>query len=849
MRSKTVRSSRVLPPKNSQQSPLVILGNKKKSAATGAKANAATHKTKAQPKLGRSRAPSGEKPLAKAKQALLKKKPEDKSKPSATMEPPAAAAPLVKTAKPKVVKVALKPAAPKKQRPRKTSPAARKEKATAKKLAAAPLRKVKAPKATPAVRAPKKQQDKTNAAVVKKDEPPSLLLKDGMVRKRAPYKKRVKVEPVNMELTDSAIAKILSKAKEPRGTKEKKSTPQDAQSAKKQPKAKVAKEKAPAKPKEDKKTKSTSKVQPLVAVVKETKKEPAEVKLKVEPVPKEVKKPVSKAMNPPKKRAMAPLKKRLVARAAIDEAAMHAQLALAAEKEAKPVAKKTGTKAPAAKTKEKKGKKAADVLSSSSNPSSPDTPKGKKREKLDKLPVVAPVRSEKNLPPKKRNLQALQLCKPTPAKSSKKPERRESTSDSSDDEKPALDVFQFWAEPKKQHRVASLNALAKVHCMYENEASRPLIESSQMTTTTTTRSISTRTTKSSQWYDSSSESSSSGSESSPGAMVPYRKGAKPPKKAAKKSKPKKVEPEEDDDEYSPPSPPPKTKRKKKKCDVLMDLKDMVVRKRMASLNASAILAASYSFEKRSPNKNCTTTVEVVEVKQQTSTSIDKKPDGDTVSTSSINTVRMRKNKMLADARKKAKAKPDKKRKKKEESTTDDASADDPDDDIPLANVIKLRNPKKVALIVNDTDVTITGVYVNSRTTEGYCISGMEYRISSTQTKSTTVVQPPSSQVATSSPVAGDYQHHHLHHHHHHHNPAAGAEQVSDEVCENKSYLCYECCHSIFANLFYLGWNLCLSIPNLFICPSTGFFTTCFYNLMVLLLSANNSTKSILYFHS
>ena len=55
--------------------------------------------------------------------------------------------------------------------------------------------------------------------------------------------------------------------------------------------------------------------------------------------------------------------------------------------------------------------------------------------------------------------------------------------------------------------------------------------------------------------------------------------------------------------------------------------------------------------------------------------------------------------------------------------------------------------KKVAVIVNqDTDVTITGVYVNSTTRsthhEGFCsIAGMQYRISSTshtQTEATAV---------------------------------------------------------------------------------------------------------------
>ncbi|XP_059484314.1 bromodomain-containing protein 4 [Neocloeon triangulifer] len=771
MRSKTVRSSRVPPPKNSQ-SPLVILSNKKKPAA--AKPNA-THKTRAQPKLGRSQAPSGEKPKGKLKKMDVAKSLDKKAAPDAlekksNMEPSNPQPPAKQQPKGKTTKTAPPPkTTPKKvPKPRKgTAPPAKK----------LPSKNVRAPKATPpAARGPKKKEPKTPA---KKEPKPSgvdepLLLKDGRVRKRAPYKKRVKPEPASVELSDSAIAKILSKTKEPRGTKDKK-VPQIKEEKKPKAAAKVVKADeskkatvaaAKAKEVEEKKLKSLAKLLSCsAAVVKEAKKEP-EVK-KVEPVLKEAKKqPVSKAMNPPKKRAMAPLKKRLVARAAIDEAALIAQAAALPEK--KETKKAAGTKVTvkAPPLPAKKGGKKSDV--SSSSPSSPEAPKGKKRESKQAKSIA-----QKMLPPKKRNLHALQVTKP---KAKKAAGRRESSS-SSEDEKP-LDVFRFWGEPKK-HRVASLNALAKVHCMYENEASRP-VENHQVatTTTSTTRSSVSRTTKSSQWYDSSTESSTSGSESNSGALVPYRRGAKPAKKTKKKQS-KRVEPEEEDEESSPaPSPPPKqTKRKKKKSDMLMDLKDMVVRKRMASLNASAMLAASYSFEKRSPNKNCTTTVEVVEVKQQTSTSIDKKEDGDTVSTSSINMVRVRKNKILAKKKaKEAKSRADKKRKMKDESTTDDASADDPDDDIPLSNVIKLRNPKKVALIVNDTDVTITGVYVNSRTTEGYCISGMEYRISSTQTKSTTVVQPPS-QVAAASP-GSEYvaqQHHHLHHHHHHHNPAATSE--------------------------------------------------------------------------
>lgn len=158
-------------------------------------------------------------------------------------------------------------------------------------------------------------------------------------------------------------------------------------------------------------------------------------------------------------------------------------------------------------------------------------------------------------------------------------------------------------------------------------------------------------------------------------------------------KPPKKEPVKKVEEKKPPV------KRRKRTEVIMDLKDMVVRKRMASLNASAILAASYSLEKnasRSPKSSCDSDTD----------------DSDSYSDDSV--------------------------KKKYE---DDMKKDD--------KVIEVQATpnKKVAVIVNqDTDVTITGVYVNSTTRsthhEGYCsIAGMQYRISATshtQTAATAV---------------------------------------------------------------------------------------------------------------
>ena len=171
------------------------------------------------------------------------------------------------------------------------------------------------------------------------------------------------------------------------------------------------------------------------------------------------------------------------------------------------------------------------------------------------------------------------------------------------------------------------------------------------------------------------------------------------------------------------------KRRRNRCELMMDLKDMVVRKRMASLNASAILAASYSVEKRAVKS--------------------VKDDGVSVGASNIHQIKKETKKRLVT--------------KKVVEVEDDSSISS---DIEIEecdvegrgssrSVIEVRTTpsggpnsnKKVAVIVNqDTDVTITGVYVNSTTRsthhEGFCsIAGLQYRISSTshtQTEATAV---------------------------------------------------------------------------------------------------------------
>jgi hypothetical protein len=326
-----------------------------------------------------------------------------------------------------------------------------------------------------------------------------------------------------------------------------------------------------------------------------------------------------------------------------------------------------------------------------------------------------------------------------------------------------IKLFGFWSGPKR-HRVASLNALAKVHCLYENESRGALLgicgasggsnqrapklppsspENDGVTTTRTLRSAPGLRGAGKHWdmHNASSTSSSSPSSeenesnsdsclspSTPSAS--YKQKRRQPKvtsssaSCAIKKKSKQVK-----------NLKKVVKRRRNRCELMMDLKDMVVRKRMASLNASAILAASYSVEKR-PVKNVKEDCEVTLAAN--------------VSGSNVHEVKKKTKKRLVT--------------KKVVEVEDDSSSISSDIEIEeldvegrgsSRSVIEVRTTpsggpnsnKKVAVIVNqDTDVTITGVYVNSTTRsthhEGFCsIAGMQYRISSTshtQTEATAV---------------------------------------------------------------------------------------------------------------
>ncbi|XP_072391722.1 uncharacterized protein Hers [Diabrotica undecimpunctata] len=278
-------------------------------------------------------------------------------------------------------------------------------------------------------------------------------------------------------------------------------------------------------------------------------------------------------------------------------------------------------------------------------------------------------------------------------------------------------LFKFWNGPKR-HRVASLNALAKVHCLYENETRATIldvIEESNKTAYmpknfgTKTKLTKTDTSIKNVDFDEEQEQESSPPptrilRSVPGLRAVGKHWDMHDTTSSDEDDRICRVPVKTDEKPAPPKPKIKkevVERKRKSSEIVMDLKDMVVRKRMASLNATAILAASYSQERRQHKS--------------------KYSDDSSSCTSNSS------DEYFAALDKDIKVEQDD---KKEE----------------LIDISTTPN-KKVAVILNqDTDVTITGVYVNSTTRsthhEGYCsIAGMQYRISATshtQTASTAV---------------------------------------------------------------------------------------------------------------
>ncbi|XP_068085713.1 nucleolar and coiled-body phosphoprotein 1-like [Anabrus simplex] len=363
-----------------------------------------------------------------------------------------------------------------------------------------------------------------------------------------------------------------------------------------------------------------------------------------------------------------------------------------------------------------------------------------------------------------------------------------------------MKLFGFWSGPKR-HRVASLNALAKVHCLYENESRGALLgicrvastpkpkpklprpapkpqpkppapkEVEEVPSTRTLRALpgsrsigkhwdmqttSSTTTTSSDDNETNSDSGSTKPLVPPPSYKQKRQQQQEKDKDGAASSSSNEGGSSDQKKKSSPVNKSKVKkevkRRRNRSELKMDLKDMVVKKRMASLNASAILAASYSVEKRPPKNikeekggGSSTTSTTTSTPSATTSASDAPPQ-----------------KKKSTTKKKVIAKKEVKPPPKAPEVSD-VEIEELDLDAGSTgsgghrSVIELRTSsgassgqpsnKKVAVIVNqDTDVTITGVYVNSTTRstrhEGFCsISGMQYRISSTshtQTEATAV---------------------------------------------------------------------------------------------------------------
>lgn len=399
-------------------------------------------------------------------------------------------------------------------------------------------------------------------------------------------------------------------------------------------------------------------------------------------------------------------------------------------------------------------------------------PKAKIPERMSKAALkkldqesVAKLKSaskKKNIALKQKIAKLVKSSRLNEQKQNKTQEKDEAakSSDSDNSERKRKKLLKFWNGPKR-HRVASLNAIAKVHCLYENESrgalnemmssaaalqraiqeskrmagietsknkpkkldnkekKKPTAKEKRLAEPTVVRSLRTNPgvrsvgrnfdilnviSSTSLSSSSSEESCDSGEEKKQLALLPTLK--------QKQLLTKQEECEQTSDEEvckkvsathedSKDGIKKMKKRRRKRNELTMDLKDMVVRKRMASLNASAIMTATYSSEKKLENIK-----------------MEKRKEEESVK---------KKRKKLASTPKQV----------------DESSGEEEDVIVRTTN----NKQQKVAVIVNqDTDVTITGVYVNSTTRsthhEGFCsIAGLQYRISSTshtQTEATAV---------------------------------------------------------------------------------------------------------------
>lgn len=290
--------------------------------------------------------------------------------------------------------------------------------------------------------------------------------------------------------------------------------------------------------------------------------------------------------------------------------------------------------------------------------------------------------------------------------------KKERSNSPSDERARRMRLFGFWSGPKR-HRVASLNALAKVHCLYENETGgvylggfcKPKPEKEKQKKNKEEKEESQARKEKEKKIEKKSEELPTPKRKL--RNVPGLRGKHWDMLESSSSSPS------SDEDYEREKNIERSKKKvikrRKRNEEVMDLKDMVVCKRMASLNASAILAASYSDEKNrcgsSSESSSESEVEIIKRRRQHDSDAEKKKG---------------------------------------------RQGSDPDD--------VLKPSKKVVIVNQDTDVTITGVYVNqTRSThhEGFCsIAGMQYRISSTshtQTAATAVATELHDQQKTEQP--------------------------------------------------------------------------------------------------
>lgn len=312
----------------------------------------------------------------------------------------------------------------------------------------------------------------------------------------------------------------------------------------------------------------------------------------------------------------------------------------------------------------------------------------------------SPSPKAEEIPKGKKTKQSKAAPSPKPGPSRKKPAK-----------KPAKKIIKQEEPPvvieKRHSREASLNALAKVHCLYENEsrgAMNDMLDKAIVIRRKEEIKVEKVTEEKTEKQE---EKPSRNLRSAPGmrGMGRYWDTTHIPSSSSSSSSPvpssseEEIEKREEDSIPSEPEPveekptlvkepaEKKTRKRRKRCEVRMDLKDMVVTKRMASLNASAMMAASYSVEKRGRGD-------------------DRKKSG-----------------RFSD-----------------DSTSTSAVAESSEDEVILSGA-----SKKMALIMKeDSDLTITGLFSTTRSTrrEGFCsIAGMQYRISSTshtQTEATAV---------------------------------------------------------------------------------------------------------------